>query len=267
MCRDFNCTAFRRDKWLKGKLYLNEADVGGVLSKALAAAIQAIFPNNRLLVSTDSACSRPTRREIIDKRNAPFPIFFRMRIDQRFGTHLCPLRRELSARVRNALVPEPGSQKLAMAPKDYRVVQSFLSSEEVEALSSLIDSVTDWTPGRQGTGYDKFCLRSKEMAPGIAALVDRSKDALQCEIIDWDCYLLRYPDGSFIGPHIDETAGKRHRRLNAVIQAGGGGVLALQGEAVPLAVKDAVVFRPDIIEHSVTPVQGERYVWSVGCVF
>jgi hypothetical protein len=51
----------------------------------------------------------------------------------------------------------------------------------------------------------------------------------------------------------------------AIIAAAGGGVLVLEGAEVPLAPGDAIVFRPDLQRHAVTPVVGERFVWSVGC--
>lgn len=103
-----------------------------------------------------------------------------------------------------------------------------------------------WQPGRQGTGYHKLRLFSSHL--------------LKC-----DCYLLKYCEGAGIPPHTDPALpGYRHFRINAVLkQAKSGGVLSIVDT---LWSRGRVhLFRPDLVEHSVSPVlEGTRLVLSIG---
>ena len=113
---------------------------------------------------------------------------------------------------------------------------------------STLAQMFRWQRGRQGTGYDKMLLLT---APWP---------------LPFDCYLIRYPDGSEIPPHTDPVAAGRHYRLNVILKAPRSG-----GEFVcanPLfATRRIKLFRPDACEHSVTRVVGgSRYVLSVGWV-
>lgn len=147
-----------------------------------------------------------------------------------------------------------------------QVLPRFLSPGDVELLVRLArDPARTWDAGRQGTGYH----RSAVTGPEVERLATRSLEAI------WpgprhghDVWLLRYPPGSHIPPHVDPplVGGAYHARLNAVIVAPpAGGMLVIDGVEVALAVGDAVVFRPDVERHAVTTTQGERLVWSVGC--
>jgi hypothetical protein len=145
------------------------------------------------------------------------------------------------------------------------VLAGFLSDTERQHLLALArDPARIWSAGRQETGY----TRSPVTVPALAPLVARALAAIHGGALHGhDVWLLQYGDGAFIPPHVDPplTDGARHGRLNAIIATGGGGVLVLDGAEVPLAPGDAVVFRPDTQRHAVTPVIGERLVWSVGC--
>lgn len=82
----------------------------------------------------------------------------------------------------------------------------------------------------------------------------------------FDSYLIRYPVGAHIPPHTDPVQAARHYRLNVVLKASPAG-----GEFVcksPIfASRRIKLFRPDVSEHSVTPVVGgSRYVLSIGWV-
>ncbi len=105
-----------------------------------------------------------------------------------------------------------------------------------------------WQKGRQGTGYDKMLLVA---APWPAP---------------FDCYLIRYPEGSEIPPHTDPVQSGRHYRLNIVLISplSGGDFIC----AYPLFTTNRIkFFRPDVSEHSVTRViGGSRYVLSLGWV-
>lgn len=106
-----------------------------------------------------------------------------------------------------------------------------------------------WRRGRQGTGYDKMLLATARWP------------------LPFDCYLVRYPEGSAIPPHVDPVEKYRHFRLNLVLKASPSG-----GEFVcedPLFQSSRLkFFRPDSSQHSVTPVVGgSRYVLSVGWLF
>jgi hypothetical protein len=145
------------------------------------------------------------------------------------------------------------------------ILAGFLSAAERQHLLAMArDPARIWSAGRQETGY----ARSPVADPALAPLVTRSLAAIHGgPLHGHDVWLLHYGDGAFIPPHVDPplTDGAHHGRLNAIIAAAGGGVLILDGAEVPLAPGDAIVFRPDVQRHAVTPVVGERFVWSVGC--
>jgi hypothetical protein len=104
-----------------------------------------------------------------------------------------------------------------------------------------------WERGRQNGGYDKLLIA-------------------QSQLLKFDLYVLRFPEGAEIKPHTDPVKTGRHFRLNVIVKAARRG-----GEFV---VKDAIVnrprvkfFRPDVSEHSVTRIEeGSRYVISFGYV-
>ena len=108
-----------------------------------------------------------------------------------------------------------------------------------------------WIKGRQDSGYLKFKLF----------------------IIEWlkiDCYILKFPKGSFIKTHNDPAPeGYEHHRFNFIFwKAKRGGTFFSR----PLHCKNMypnhnriIKFRPDIEDHSVSAIeQGTRYVLSVG---
>ena len=143
------------------------------------------------------------------------------------------------------------------------LIPAFLSADEVIALRARA-TADGWTPGRQGTGYDILPLRG---IPELAPLIARALARLGTPFEDyWDVYLIRYADGSSIPPHTDTAQhGRRHRRINAVLeQARAGGELFVDGAKVELAVGDAVLFFPDHELHEVTRVTGSRLLFSVG---
>lgn len=143
------------------------------------------------------------------------------------------------------------------------VLHGFVSTAEIATLRALADR-DGWKPGRQGTGYDILPLRD---VPEVAALVARGLAKLGTPFEDyWDTYLIRYVDGASIPPHVDEAQhGRRHRRINAVLeQAEAGGELIVDGAPVALAVGDACLFFPDQERHEVTQVRGRRLLFSVG---
>jgi hypothetical protein len=127
-----------------------------------------------------------------------------------------------------------------------------------------------WQSGRQGTGYGKLALEERAL-PALAKLLLAQSLLEVGEPPEgyWDCYLLRYPVGTRVPPHVDPPLqeGLVHVRMNLLVAAADeGGSLLLAGDEVPLEPGDAVVFRPDRDVHEVTPVmRGERLVWSVGC--
>jgi hypothetical protein len=105
-----------------------------------------------------------------------------------------------------------------------------------------------WQRGRQQSGYDKMLL-------------------IECYWpLPFDAYLLRYPPGSEVAPHIDESPLGRHFRLNLVIRHSSEGGTFQCNE--PLFESSRVkFFRPDISMHSVSKVvSGTRYVLSVGWI-
>lgn len=97
-----------------------------------------------------------------------------------------------------------------------------------------------WEYGRQGTGYFK-----KKLAEGSW----------------WDLWLLKYPAGTSIPPHVDRVDGKQHFRLNVVLK----GEQTFGGEVI-LKFGPIVLFRPDTMRHWVRKVTKERLVLSLGWV-
>jgi hypothetical protein len=103
-----------------------------------------------------------------------------------------------------------------------------------------------WAPGRQDSGYDTFPLAISKF--------------FRC-----DCYLIRYRKGAGIPPHRDKVApGNRHFRLNIILwPARKGGDLSCEWYLFRFG--PIKLFRPDLAEHSVSPVEeGVRYVLSFG---
>lgn len=149
------------------------------------------------------------------------------------------------------------------------VVIGFLAVADVATLRDVARASTlVWAAGRQETGYLRAAV--DVAALGLDALLARSLAALGVEVAaPHDVWLLRYPHGASIPPHVDPSPrdGHGHHRLNAVIVApSAGGELTLDGVPCPLGAGDAVVFRPDVQRHALSAVDGERLVWSVGCL-
>eukprot|EP01122_Echinamoeba_exundans_P008463 TRINITY_DN2811_c0_g1_i1.p1 TRINITY_DN2811_c0_g1~~TRINITY_DN2811_c0_g1_i1.p1 ORF type:complete len:472 (+),score=41.11 TRINITY_DN2811_c0_g1_i1:444-1859(+) len=186
-----------------------------------------------------------------------------------------------------------------------RTVSKFLSAAEIKTLIEDADLITTkgaWTEGRQQTKYFKHSLRSSSLIPldRHNQLIERSLRGLlpssfvnqnlktfkgeNCSLqipdsLEWDCYLIKYPVGSRIPFHTDPlpvTEGQEprvHRRLNAIVksaQRGGSFCFKLDENKVDSqnpAEGDAIIFSPSHTEHSVSEIEdGERLVWSVGCV-
>lgn len=141
------------------------------------------------------------------------------------------------------------------------LLPAFLSPDEVAALHARSHD-DGWKSGRQGTGYDILPL------PRVrAGAIERALARIGTPYEDyWDVYLIRYRDGSHIPPHTDDAQhGRRHRRLNALLErATAGGELTIAGARVELAVGDAVLFDPDREVHEVARVVGSRLLFSVG---
>ncbi len=161
-----------------------------------------------------------------------------------------------------------------------RGLHRFLDEPDRQHWLSVAQStelVERWVPGRQGSGYLKLDLLEALAESALDAdrsfVQDQLASARAGHCVDssngWDAYLLRYGDGAYVPDHRDPTTEFSHLRLNALLQeaSGGTGVLYLNGEAFELACGDAVLFRPDVIPHRVSRVEGERLVLSVGCVF
>jgi hypothetical protein len=144
------------------------------------------------------------------------------------------------------------------------VLRQFLGSHDLAALRHY--ARLDGVPGRQGTGYEKI---SVPLSADTLALRERRLTALGlAHDTAHDCYVLRYPDGSHIPKHRDDAPfGSEHHRINAVVvQPAAGGTLIVEGVVWPLDVGDAYTFRPDVEEHEVTRVEGQRLVFTVGAL-
>ncbi|HSX23317.1 MAG TPA: hypothetical protein VLE97_11140 [Gaiellaceae bacterium] len=148
-----------------------------------------------------------------------------------------------------------------------QLIPGFLTPHNIEFILRWADAGGGWTRGRQGTGYEVLYVKDE---PDFSGLVQRAIAQIGPYFEDfYDAYLIRYQEGDFIPLHKDEAAffGKRHRRLNAMVErAGAGGKLFIDGKPIELAVGEAIDFFPDEDEHEVTAVtQGRRILFSVGC--
>jgi hypothetical protein len=140
----------------------------------------------------------------------------------------------------------------------------FISSSDLRKIRSLLPSLS-WEEGRQQTGYFKSSVHGNEQISEII---------LRCLVYigaspksGYDCYLIRYPEGSHIPPHVDDAPfGARHSRLNILVKSADfGGILKVCDEEIEIFDGDAYYFRPDLYEHSVTTIEkGERVILSVG---
>lgn len=105
-----------------------------------------------------------------------------------------------------------------------------------------------WQRGRQAGGYDRMLLATARWP------------------LPFDCYLIRYPDGSHIPPHTDPVSEGRHYRLNIVLKSPRQGGEFLCANPI-FSTRRIKLFRPDQCEHSVSRVEGgSRYVFSIGWV-
>lgn len=143
----------------------------------------------------------------------------------------------------------------------HRVEPGFLSPRERVVLLTVARK-EGFEPGRLGTGYER-----KNILEHIACerLIKRATAMLGAPLLV-DAWLLRYPVGSEIPAHVDPPLeGMCHVRLNALLLAGEGGLLYLDGAETPVDEGDALLFRPDVVRHQVTRVErNPRLVFSVG---
>jgi len=104
---------------------------------------------------------------------------------------------------------------------------------------------TKWEEGRQGGGYLK----------------------LKVFKFKWlDCFLIKFPDGSSIGKHTDPCDYGKHYRINITLRKPkNGGEFHCEG-GPKLRLPRFILFRPDVQEHWVTPVTGDRLIISFGFV-
>lgn len=106
-----------------------------------------------------------------------------------------------------------------------------------------------WVEGRQNSGYWKMPL-------------------VVSNWLKFDAYLLKFENNVKVPWHTDPTSSGRHFRLNIYLKRPpGGGDLKLKGEAI-FNNRLFHLFRPDIVEHSMTKVEGGTlYMLSIGKVF
>jgi len=112
----------------------------------------------------------------------------------------------------------------------------------------MVGNLFCWQKGRQKTGYDKMLLGGLYWP------------------IKFDCYLLRFPEGSEVSLHTDKVETGNHYRLNIILRnANEGGEFICDSPIYQS--KRIKLFRPDVCAHSVTKVlKGCRYVFSIGWI-
>lgn len=117
-----------------------------------------------------------------------------------------------------------------------------------EYFSHYWQNALRWRRGRQETGYDKMLLLLLPIP------------------VPTDCYLLRFPEGAEIPPHVDPVQKGRHFRMNIILRnARKGG--EFQCSDPIWNYRRIKLFRPDLSLHSVTKItEGTRWVLSIGWV-
>lgn len=147
----------------------------------------------------------------------------------------------------------------------YKIIKNHLSENEINTLIDISNTIIGWSNGRQGTGYKKLCVKYNE---SISELIKRSLNVISNVNDLWDAWIIKYPNNSFIPSHKDEASifGMRHVRVNTILTLPKyGGDFILNNEKINLDVGTGIMFYPDDSEHSVSIVNGERLVFSVGC--
>lgn len=102
-----------------------------------------------------------------------------------------------------------------------------------------------WQEGRQDSGYRKLPI---------------------VHFKRFDIWLLQFPVGSYIKPHVDSVESGRHFRLNIFLK---NAMIGGRFQCSKCIKRNRLFafFRPDKEEHSVTKVlSGTRYVLSIGFV-
>jgi hypothetical protein len=105
-----------------------------------------------------------------------------------------------------------------------------------------------WEYGRQNTGFAQLLLFINPF------------------LIPFNCYLLRFPEGSHIPPHRDPVKSGRHFRLNIIVKLSPSGGEFVCADPI-FQTRRLKLFRSDVSTHSVTRVLGgSRYVISIGWI-
>ena len=154
----------------------------------------------------------------------------------------------------------------------FKVFEMFGCPHDIEA--RLEETCVEWEDGRQGSGYRKGYIDSGEELPvaGFPGFLYEFffKQLFPLDpkhIVGWDTYVLHYPVGSYIAPHKDPMEkGFEHWRMNYVLEHGDGTFFVHPEQWVPIQAQrgDAILFRPDILTHSVSQVSVPRLAVSFG---
>lgn len=109
-----------------------------------------------------------------------------------------------------------------------------------------------WKKGRQGTGYDVLTLLSTKLPKWLG-------------LKGIDCHILRYNKSDYIPPHTDKVEDGEHWRMNIILKKplSGGEFICKEAKSF---LNRVYIFRPDVMEHSVTACESERIVFSLGIV-
>lgn len=105
-----------------------------------------------------------------------------------------------------------------------------------------------WEKGRQQGSYSKLALIPIWLS----------------KLINADAYILSFPAGCSVMKHRDPVAeGYSHYRMNITIWQTGSGRMYCLGPVKRFWIFE--VFRPDLYEHGLQPIEGSMYMLSFGC--
>jgi len=118
----------------------------------------------------------------------------------------------------------------------------------IKLIKEYFQNCFRWKQGRQETGYEKMLLLWSKIP------------------VPFDMYLLKYPEGSEIPPHVDEVKKGKHYRLNIILKSAKEGGVFIVKNCI-FETKRIKFFRPDVSEHSVTKItKGTRILFSLGFI-
>ncbi len=155
-----------------------------------------------------------------------------------------------------------------MEPQPYPLVsKNIVSAEFVQYVNDLIQRNIDQFGANQASGNRKFLKMDYVTPDGDKVLYDMKQHlAAHYEIGEYVVpptlkdFVGYITDGGSIHPHTDpDLPGKRHVRINVLVQQPGGCIPLLEGMPIAVSVGDAWLNLASQCIHATTPVVGSGF--------